>query len=715
MSALGLTFYLQMLNSKSIINILDDTNEQEITSQLELSMCKSIMPANDYLIHGNKNEKNIFEDLYVNVNKYFSILEEKHVFPHTTMQGQETISKLKDKYVQIKTISDKIFNLASPIGNIEGARLMEEMDLIMESMISDTKGLHKHNRQNILVEIEVINTNFYRNILVMLGVFGAMIIAAIVYRLFLTKSIIAPIERSIEYMGYVATGDFGRNLDIKTNDEIGQLASSFNDMTLKLQKSNKQLEESEKHKRELLNSLKDCIYQCESDINGVFTWVNIAGAEMFGYKSPEEMIGTRVNDIYANQEDRVKIVEILKRDGIVRNLEVIFKKINADCFYAERTSNIVKDEEGIPIRIEGIIRDITERKKAEDQIHKLSHAVEQSSCSIVITDDKGIIEYINPKFTKVTGYTLEETVGKNPSILKSGKQSIEVYREMWETITSGKEWRGEFYNKKKNGELFWEYVSMSPVKNEEGVIINFMAIKEDITRRKQIEEELMTSHKMSSIGRLSASVFHEILNPVNIISAHTQLLLMQAEKGSNTEKDLQSIQCEIGRIVNITDNLLMFSGKEDAKTEKVEVNGLLENVLTLIMPELNIKKIKFITKYEKDLPEVMAHGSELREAFLKLITNSIEAMPSGGTLTVKTQFKGDFVEISLEDTGCGIVKKDINRIFEPFYSTKKEIKRVGLGLSTVYAIIEGYGGRINVESEKRKGTTVVIDLPVKDL
>jgi len=242
-----------------------------------------------------------------------------------------------------------------------------------------------------------------------------------------------------------------------------------------------------------------------------------------------------------------------------------------------------------------------------------------------------------------------------------------------------------------------------------------MAIKEDITRRKQIEEELMTSHKMSSIGRLSASVFHEILNPVNIISAHTQLLLMQAEKGSNTEKDLQSIQCEIGRIVNITDNLLMFSGKEDAKTEKVEVNGLLENVLTLIMPELNIKKIKFITKYEKNLPEVMAHGSELREAFLKLITNSIEAMPSGGTLTVKTQFKGDFVEISLEDTGCGIVKKDINRIFEPFYSTKKEIKRVGLGLSTVYAIIEGYGGRINVESEKRKGTTVVIDLPVKDL
>jgi len=147
-------------------------------------------------------------------------------------------------------------------------------------------------------------------------------------------------------MGYVAKGDFERNLDIKTNDEIGQLASSFNDMTLKLQKSNKQLEESEKHKRELLNSLKDCIYQCESDINGVFTWVNIAGAEMFGYKSPEEMIGTRVKDIYANQEDRVKIVEILKRDGVVRNLEVIFKKINADCFYAERTSNIVKDEEG---------------------------------------------------------------------------------------------------------------------------------------------------------------------------------------------------------------------------------------------------------------------------------------------------------------------------------------------------------------------------------
>jgi two-component system NtrC family sensor kinase len=252
-----------------------------------------------------------------------------------------------------------------------------------------------------------------------------------------------------------------------------------------------------------------------------------------------------------------------------------------------------------------------------------------------------------------------------------------------------------------------------------------------------VEEKLKVSHKMSSIGRLTGSVFHEILNPVNIISAHTQLLLIGAEKGSSTEDDLNSIKEEIERIVTITEKLQEFSRSNKSDVETVELNCLIEDILSLIKPELNIKSIKLITNFDMGQPEVMAHGDDLRQAFLNSITNAMDAMPNGGTLTIKTQvvrnsefgvqstegkntelktqyseLKGDSVRITFEDTGCGIAEKDIDRVFEPFFSTKKEIKGVGLGLSTSYATIEGYGGKISVESEEGKGSTFIFDLPI---
>ncbi len=671
------------------------------------------------------------------MNKYFSILNEKYAFSHLKVKEYETINKLRDQYRQIKSISETILNLSSPIGNREGALLMEKMDLLTDNMINDAKKLHEYSRHNVLEEVKVINTHFYHNMLITISVFCVLTIAVIIYGLSLTKNIINPIRQLIEHMNYVANGNFEIKLDIRANDEIRKLANSFNHMTLKLKESRKLLRESEEHKRELLNSLKDGIYQCEPHFGGVFTWVNHACAEMFGYKSTEEMIGIKVEDVYVDPGDRIKLVEKIENDEVIKDFPTVFKKKNGDFFHAERNSNMIKDENGKPVRIEGIIRDITERKKIEDQLRKLSSAVEQSPATVVITDTDGKIEYVNSKFTQLTGYSFEESIGENPSILKSGKQSPETYRELWETITTGNEWRGEFCNKKKNGELYWELASISPIKNDKGVITNFIAVKEDITRRKQIEEELRITHKMSSIGRLSASVFHEILNPVNIISAHTQLLLMGAAKGSKTMEDLKSIQSEIDRIVNITNNLLKFSMKEDTETETIEVNSILKSTLVLIMPLLNLKKIKSITTFDEDMPEVKAHGSELRDVFLKLITNSIEAMPEGGTLTVVTQIarsseleiqraegedtelktqysrlKGDSVRITFADTGCGIAKENVDKMFEPFFSTKKEIKGVGLGLSSSYAIIDGYGGRISVESEDGKGTTFIIDLPV---
>ena len=491
--------------------------------------------------------------------------------------------------------------------------------------------------------------------------------------------------------------------------------------------------------------------------------------------------------------------------------------------------NPVKDKDGNVIFIIKECRDITELREREESIRMLSVAIEQSPVIVEVTDSKGNIEYVNPRFSEITGYAKDEVIGKNPRILKSGEKSHEEYIELWLALTSGREWFGEFQNKKKNGELYWESASISPIRDKEGKITHYIGIKEIITRRKKaeetiqhlasftqlninpileiddsgviifnnpaalnvikkynihegielflpktikeimdalkgeerkqfytevkirdltfgeiiqfvpefkvfriyaediserkrIEDKLRVSYKMSSLGELTAGVFHEILNPVNIISSHIQLLLLEAEKGSRTEDDLKSVQEEIARIVKITDGLLRFSRTGEYEFNQIDANNLLERTISILEPDMKLSSIRFIREYDNTTPTITGNSDKLRQVFLNLITNARDAMQDGGTLTIKTLLvqrrrldglKGHFVEISFADTGSGISIKNQERIFNPFFTTKKEGHGTGLGLSTSYQIIENHGGTISVESNVDNGTIFIIDLPVK--
>ena len=242
-------------------------------------------------------------------------------------------------------------------------------------------------------------------------------------------------------------------------------------------------------------------------------------------------------------------------------------------------------------------------------------------------------------------------------------------------------------------------------------------LKHEVYERRQMEKECMESHKMASIRRLTSSVFHEVLNPLNIISSHVQLLLMDVDKGSTTEKDLNSIREEISRIEDMTKNLLAFSREEEFVVEEVQTNSLLKEVTSLVKPDMKLKNIKLIKRFEEWLPGIMASGDELKQVFMNLITNACDAMPEGGTLTISTQGKKHggrpLVRIKFTDTGCGIKTENIDKLFEPFFSTKKEVTGVGLGLSESYGIIKSHGGSISVESEAGKGATFIIDLPIE--
>lgn len=251
--------------------------------------------------------------------------------------------------------------------------------------------------------------------------------------------------------------------------------------------SEKSLRKSEEKYRKIFENIQDIFYQ--TDIHGKLTTISPSIERYSGYK-PEELIGKPVVTFFAIPKDRAKLMkEMQEKSEIVDYIVKLRNKENRDVFVSVN-SHILRNDYGEIIGVEGSLRDVSERVLAYEEIRKLSSAVEQSSNTITITDTSGIIVYVNPKFTVVTGYTQNESIGKNINILKSGRMDVEQYRILWDTILSGKEWKGEFLNKKKNGELFWESASISPVKNENGEITHFLAVKEDITEKKIQEKRL---------------------------------------------------------------------------------------------------------------------------------------------------------------------------------------------------------------------------------
>ena len=390
-----------------------------------------------------------------------------------------------------------------------------------------------------------------------------------------------------------------------------------------------------------------------------------------------------------------------------------------------------------PIKLGGtqslfsIIHDITERKEAEEQLRKLSLAIEQSPASIVITDTQGNIEYVNPKFTQVSGYTLEEARGKKPSILKSGETSPEEYKKLWEAITNGNDWRGEFHNKKKNGELFWEIASISPVKDTNSVITNFVAVKEDITERKRAEEALRHAQKLESIGTLAGGIAHDFNNLLNAIMGQSSLALGRLPKespaGSNIAKALKAAE----RAADLTRQLLAYSGKGKFLNDDFDLNRLVEENAQLL--EVSVPKSTHL-RYELDSATLCMRGDvgQVQQVVMNLIINAGEALGANpGTITVRTRqvevtkhdtefwkytnnplSPGMYVSFQVNDTGDGIKPEALARIFDPFFTTKFTGR--GLGLAAVLGIIRGHRGGIRIQSERGKGTEFEVVFPMVD-
>ncbi len=383
----------------------------------------------------------------------------------------------------------------------------------------------------------------------------------------------------------------------------------------------------------------------------------------------------------------------------------------------------VYDSENSISRILLNASDVTERKLYEEKIIQLSRAVEQSPVSILVTDINGNITYVNPKLVEVSGYSEQELIGQNPKIFNSNTHSKDFYNQMWKNLIDGKEWVGEFRNKKKNGELYWESASISPIKNENGEVTHFVAIKEDITERKKLEAELIAAKENAEeMNRLKsnflASMSHELRTPMIGILGSSELLL--TELTDPEQKEMASLILKSGERLNDTLNSILDLSKIESqkvilKLEPTDVVSAIEESRKLFIVATKEKNLELIYNPEPEKIFVDADFSMINKIMINLISNAIK-YTSQGEIKILTEIKRDIVEIKISDTGIGILDEHKNIIFEPFRQVSEGFNRshegTGLGLTLTKRFVEYLGGNITVESEYGKGSTFIVELPL---
>jgi PAS domain S-box-containing protein len=373
-------------------------------------------------------------------------------------------------------------------------------------------------------------------------------------------------------------------------------------------------------------------------------------------------------------------------------------------------------------------REIAERKRAEENLRKLSVAVEQNPASIVITDTAGTIEYVNPHFTELTGYAFEEAVGQNPSILKTGETGNEEYRQLWETIFAGGEWRGEFHNRKKNGDLYWEQALIAPIRDENETITHFIAIKEDVTERKHLEGQLRHSQKMEAIGQLAGGIAHDFNNILTAIIGYASIMQLKLSDADPLRKNAEQIAATAERGATLTQGLLAFSRKQASNPVVIDLNEIINRVHQLLL-RLISEDIQMEINLDPLGLAILADSGQIEQVLMNLSTNARDAMPHGGSIIITTEVvtlnadfiisrgfgnPGKYALLTFTDSGGGMESDIVKRIFEPFYTTKEFGKGTGLGLSIVYGIVKKHNGYIHCLSTVGLGTIFQIYLPLLD-
>jgi len=374
----------------------------------------------------------------------------------------------------------------------------------------------------------------------------------------------------------------------------------------------------------------------------------------------------------------------------------------------------------------GVIRDITRRKRSEADVRLRGAALQAAANPIVITDRTGAVVWANTAFSTESGYQLNEAVGKNPrDLVKSGVHDQPFYKELWDTILAGKVWQGEMTNRRKDGTLYPEEMTITPVKNAEGEVTHFVAVKRNLTEEKGLRAQFLQAQKMESVGRLAAGVAHDFNNLLTVINGTADLAAMGLGDGDPLRADLEEIRKAGDRAAALTRQLLAFSRKQIMTPVVLNLGMVVEDLRSMLSRMIG-EDVVLVVASANNVGNVLADPGQMEQVLVNMGVNARDAMPGGGTLTITvedveldkafaathpTVTAGRHVMLAVSDTGTGMSEEIRAMIFEPFFTTKGVGKGTGLGLSTVYGIVKQTGGSIWVDSDIGKGTTFTIYLP----
>ncbi|MET3320215.1 UNVERIFIED_ORG: PAS domain S-box-containing protein [Peribacillus simplex] len=453
-----------------------------------------------------------------------------------------------------------------------------------------------------------------------------------------------------------------------------------------------------------------------TDAEGIITYVNEKFIEISQYEE-HELIGKShsiINSGYHSQEFFADLWCTIKQ-GKTWNGEICNRAKDGEIYWVD-TTIVPFMKKGKPYQYISIRSDISRRKRAESdlrvsikELEDMYYAINQSSI-VAITDEKGIIVDVNDKFSEVSGYKRSELIGQTHQLVNSGYHSKEFFDAMWKTIQNRKVWNGEIRNRAKDGSYYWVDTTIVPFYTVEGKPFQFLALRYDITERKQTEEMLHRQDKLAAVGQLAAGVAHEIRNPLTSMKGYTEYLQLD-EKDENRLEYLGIIMDEINRVNEIVEEFLELSKPQPLILETKNIVPIIQNVLSLTEFDARKKNvILFFDCYHKEIL-IRCDENRLKQVLLNFVINGIEAMPDGGEIKVVTELKEEKVHISIIDTGVGMPPDQLRRIAEPFFTTKKSGN--GLGLMISFKIIESHLGRVFVESEVNKGTVFNIVLPME--
>src|SRR3990172_6380142 len=508
--------------------------------------------------------------------------------------------------------------------------------------------------------------------------------------------------------------------------EAPSFSATIRDITER-RASERSLKESEEKFRVIFEGSKDGILLADVE-NKRFVTGNQAICKMLQY-SLEEIRQLAITDIHP-EEALPRILDEFERAErleIETGRDIPVKRRDGSVFFANiKPSPIVISGKRYLI---GNFRDVTESRKAEQALTRLGLAVDQAAEAIVVTDTEGNIEYVNPSFERITGYSQEEAIGRNMRILKSGMQDETIYQEMWATISHGEVWKGRFVNRKKDGTLYDEESTISPVRDASGKIVNFVAGKRDVTREVVLQNQVQTAQRMEAVGTLAGGIAHDFNNALTGIFGFGELLRNRMAGDEEVLHDLNEILRCAERASTLTRQLLTYARRQTIEPVNLSLNKVITDLCKLASKVVG-EHIEIRTFLAKDLPTIRADVGQIEQVVMNLVLNARDAMPGGGQLLIETEQVhldaecvryhpymkvGPFVVLKISDTGIGMDQKTQERVFEPFFTTKGPDKGTGLGLAMVYGIVKQHGGFIHLYSEPGKGTTFKIYLtPVEE-